>query len=68
MLRPTLRGVMSCLLPLVIGLLAPLLVAAGDPEVTITRVENLPNRLFYFEDTPVSYQHLDLSRLKLTPR
>lgn len=38
--------------------LAPLWVTAGDPEVTITRVENLPNRLFYFEDTPVSY-HLD---------
>jgi hypothetical protein len=35
-------------------LLAPLAVLADDPQVTITRLENLPNRLFYFEDTPVS--------------
>lgn len=42
------------LLPLVLALLAPALVAAGDPEVTITRVENIPNKLFYFDDTPVS--------------
>lgn len=30
------------------------LAVADDPQVTITRFHNLPNRLFYFEDTPVS--------------
>jgi hypothetical protein len=30
------------------------LALADDPQVTITRFQNLPNRLFYFEDTPVS--------------
>lgn len=35
------------------ALLIPLLAIAGDPEVTITRLENLPNRLIYFDDTPV---------------
>lgn len=33
---------------------APLSVLAGDPEVTVSRIDNLPNRLFYFDDTPVS--------------
>ncbi|WRT68442.1 uncharacterized protein IL334_005418 [Kwoniella shivajii] len=33
------------------------IVTAGDPEVTVTRVENLPNRLFYFDDTPVVLFH-----------
>lgn len=31
---------------------------AGDPEVTVTRIENVPNRLFYFDDTPVSRYHI----------
>lgn len=42
------------MLALALTLLSPLLVSAGEPEVTITRIENLPNRLFYFDDTPVS--------------
>ena len=42
-------------LSLLLGLaLAPLASLAKDPEVTVTRVENVPNRLFYFDDTPVS--------------
>lgn len=38
----------------VISSVAPLSVLAGDPEVSVSRIENLPNRLFYFDDTPVS--------------
>lgn len=38
----------------VIFSVAPLSVLAGDPEVSVSRIENLPNRLFYFDDTPVS--------------
>jgi len=34
--------------------LSPTAVMAADPEVTVTRLENLPNKLFYFDDTPVS--------------
>ena len=34
---------------------ALLSVRADDPEVTVTRLQNLPNRLFYFDDTPVSH-------------
>ncbi|KAL7422736.1 vacuolar protein sorting/targeting protein PEP1 [Cryptotrichosporon argae] len=30
---------------------------AADPEVTITRLQNLPSRLFYFDDTPVILMH-----------
>ncbi|RXK41140.1 signal sequence binding protein [Tremella mesenterica] len=33
--------------------LFPLAALADDPEVTVTRFDNLPSRLFYFEDTPV---------------
>lgn len=47
---------------------APLSVLAGDPEVSISRIENLPNRLFYFDDTPVSCitkDILDLANLSL---
>ncbi|KIR51702.1 signal sequence binding protein [Cryptococcus gattii Ru294] len=36
---------------------APLSVLAGDPEVSVSRIENLPNRLFYFDDTPVVMYH-----------
>ncbi|WVO13483.1 hypothetical protein L204_101103 [Cryptococcus depauperatus] len=38
-------------------LLGPLIAMAGDPEVTVNRIENLPNRLFYFDDTPVVMYH-----------
>ncbi|WWC63338.1 uncharacterized protein I303_105938 [Kwoniella dejecticola CBS 10117] len=38
-------------------IISPLVAFAGDPEVTVTRVENLPNRLFYFDDTPVVLFH-----------
>jgi len=42
-------------LPLLLALaLAPLAAMAKDPEVTVTRIENMPNKLFYFDDTPVS--------------
>lgn len=41
------------------AVLAPLLAYAGDPEVTITRLANLPSRLFYFDDTPVSTTAID---------
>lgn len=47
---------------------APLSVFAGDPEVSISRIENLPNRLFYFDDTPVSCiikDILDLANLSM---
>lgn len=47
---------------------APLSVLAGDPEVSISRIENLPNRLFYFDDTPVSCiikDILDLANLSM---
>lgn len=38
-----------------VGLIALAAVVRADaPEVTITKIENLPNRLFYFDDTPVS--------------
>lgn len=43
---------------------APLSVLAGDPEVTVSRIDNLPNRLFYFDDTPVSriiIRHFELA-------
>ncbi|CAD6575549.1 MAG: vacuolar protein sorting/targeting protein PEP1, partial [Tremellales sp. Tagirdzhanova-0007] len=36
---------------------ALLSVRADDPEVTVTRLQNLPNRLFYFDDTPVILMH-----------
>ena len=40
---------------LILGLLfVPTRALADDPQVTVTRMENLPNRLFYFDDTPVS--------------
>lgn len=48
----TMAGLMSLLGSLV--LLPFLAAAAGRPEVTITRLENLPNKMFYFDDTPVS--------------
>ncbi|ORY35539.1 hypothetical protein BCR39DRAFT_567933 [Naematelia encephala] len=45
-------------LTLVLGLFfVPAGVLADDPEVTITRLDNLPNRLFYFDDTPVILIH-----------
>ncbi|WVQ82331.1 hypothetical protein IAT38_004459 [Cryptococcus sp. DSM 104549] len=49
---------MLLLLSLVVGLvLSPISALAGDPEVTVTKIENLPNRLFYFDDTPVVMFH-----------
>lgn len=33
---------------------SPMSVIAADPQVAVTRLENLPNKLFYFDDTPVS--------------
>lgn len=30
------------------------LVAAGDPIVSVTKFKNVPSKIFYFEDTPVS--------------
>ena len=51
------RRLLGSMLPiyvLVVLLLGPLVAVADDPEVTVTRLENLPSRLFYFEDTPVS--------------
>ena len=46
---------MLCFISLLFAVL--LSVRADDPEVTVTRLQNLPNRLFYFEDTPVSLVH-----------
>jgi hypothetical protein len=41
-------------LSLILGLsLAVLPALADEPEVTITRLENLPSKLIYFDDTPV---------------
>lgn len=51
-LRP-LSTTMIVLSAVLAFLISPLAALAGDPEVTITRFENLPNRLFYFDDTPV---------------
>lgn len=45
---------LSLLLTLVAVTLGPLAAFAADPEVSITRIANLPSRLFYFDDTPVS--------------
>ncbi|WWD19083.1 hypothetical protein CI109_103541 [Kwoniella shandongensis] len=43
---------------LVLGLLlTPLGVSAGDPQVVVHKLQNLPNRLFYFDDTPVVMLH-----------
>lgn len=38
-------------------LLALLPVRAGGPVVAVTRIKNLPSKLFYFEDTTVSPFH-----------
>lgn len=46
------RTALSTVLALV---LAPLVALAADPEVSITRMANLPSRLFYFDDTPVCH-------------
>ncbi|ODN82335.1 signal sequence binding protein [Cryptococcus wingfieldii CBS 7118] len=46
------------LLPALLGVLISALAAlAADPQVTVNRIENLPNRLFYFDDTPVVMYH-----------
>ena len=46
--------IMPLLLSFVFAILSLFpLVQAANPEVTITRLENLPNRLYYFDDTPV---------------
>lgn len=42
-------------LVLLLSLLLAPLVKADDPQVSVTKLQNLPNKLFYFEDTPVSY-------------
>ena len=33
------------------------LALAAPPEVTVTHIDNLPNKLFYFDDTPVVLSH-----------
>ena len=38
---------------LLVFALAPMAAMAKDPEVTVTRIENMPNKLFYFDDTQV---------------
>ena len=48
------RSVMSALALLMAFALAPVAITAKDPEVTVTRIENMPNKLFYFDDTQVS--------------
>ncbi len=46
---------MLLILALFLGMVfSPIAVRADDPEVTITRLINPPNRMFYFDDTPVS--------------
>lgn len=49
------------------AVLGPLLALAGDPEVSITRLANLPSRLFYFDDTPVGYHRSVRCVVSLTP-
>ena len=44
---------MRLLSALLTAALGPLAALSADPEVTITRLANLPSRLFYFDDTPV---------------
>jgi hypothetical protein len=44
---------MRLLSTLLMAALGPLAAQGADPEVTITRLANLPSRLFYFDDTPV---------------
>jgi hypothetical protein len=44
---------MRLLSNLLVAVLGPLAALAADPEVSITRLANLPSRLFYFDDTPV---------------
>jgi hypothetical protein len=46
---------MMILSTLIMALLSPLATLAANPEVSITRLANLPSRLFYFDDTPVSH-------------
>ncbi|WVR07517.1 hypothetical protein IAU60_004559 [Kwoniella sp. DSM 27419] len=48
---------MIALVSLLAAVLLPLSVLGGDPQVSITRIENLPNRLIYFDDTPVVLYH-----------
>ena len=54
---------MRLLSALLAAALGPLAALGADPEVTITRLANLPSRLFYFDDTPVrstgNLEHLD---------
>jgi hypothetical protein len=50
----TSRSIMSGFSVLLALLLASMAAMAKDPEVTVTRIENMPNKLFYFEDTQVS--------------
>ncbi|KAK4688992.1 hypothetical protein P7C73_g1101, partial [Tremellales sp. Uapishka_1] len=45
------------ILSLVLCALLPLAVRADDPIVSITKLDNLPTRLFYFDDTPVILMH-----------
>jgi hypothetical protein len=54
-LRRPLNGIMLALTLTLALLLSPSVVQAADPQVTVTRVQNLPNKLFYFDDTPVSH-------------
>jgi hypothetical protein len=52
---------MRLLSALLAAALGPLAALGADPEVTITRLANLPSRLFYFDDTPVCrHAHLEL--------
>jgi hypothetical protein len=44
---------MRLLSTIVAAALGPLAALAADPEVSVTRLANLPSRLFYFDDTPV---------------
>jgi hypothetical protein len=44
---------MRLLSALLAAALGPLVALGADPEVTITRLANLPSRLFYYDDTPV---------------
>ncbi|GAA99449.1 hypothetical protein E5Q_06148 [Mixia osmundae IAM 14324] len=46
----------------ILGLLCPLQASAQKPTSSFTRIENLPSRLFYFDDTPVILYHDAVSR------
>lgn len=66
-MSPISRGRALPLLPFLLCLLTVLgVVAAGEPEVVVSRFKTIPSKLFYFEDSSVS-SPAGGGRLRSTP-